>query len=520
MNRYNEPLYFYHLIPKGSDVSKGLLSPYALLKAGEQELAARAVDKYRVRLCSGWGIYPNKKPNDLTLDEIMAGLEKFRGVGGTKQIYFFRFPPTRELGRNMRQLLQGKDIYRINLNDMELNRYIEAIDWGYVGSHTDNPRYNRTFYETIKPKEYFSKYNDNPTDGTPLFAPLAHIGITFKNGICPRKFLTLVSKAGKEIIAYEVYTSGEMRGVTVQDLNVSFVNRHKDDYYGLRHVRTGKDYTGKVLLRGKEVIGFVNVCKGSKVIQALEINDKYRRQGYGSLLLGMGKELGANTLYVYNKNFPALALYRKHGWKETGKQGKMIEMMKESLTNHFVTEGDIIMEEKEGTEDPSKSPEGGVEGGGLDTKKITREVTKRQHMREGKRSGSMPTHITYNFKNDVSESATGPSSYKLADFRRTRLTKRDASVYDELDKVKFGPEYTGYAWWDEHSVGKFGNLKLLSSENIIACLNVNNSTGKIQAIWIDNKYKGLKSEIINFALTHGVKTKTMECAVKKYTDFF
>lgn len=64
------------------------------------------------------------------------------------------------------------------------------------------------------------------------------------------------------------------------------------------------------------------------------------------------------------------------------------------------------MEEKEGTEDSSKSPEGGVEGGGLETKKLTREITKRQHMREGKRSGSMPTNVTYNFKNDVSESAT------------------------------------------------------------------------------------------------------------------
>jgi hypothetical protein len=62
-----------------------------------------------------------------------------------------------------------------------------------------------------------------------------------------------------------------------------------------------------------------------------------------------------------------------------------------------------VQEEKEGTGDPASSPEGGVEGGGLETKKMTREVTKRQHMREGKRAGQMPTIISYNFKNDVSK---------------------------------------------------------------------------------------------------------------------
>lgn len=187
--------YFYHLVPKGSNVSKGLLAPYALAKI-DRNLTLKSLNKYRDRMVNGWNIYPNRTPESLSLSELLDGLDKFRGKGGTKAIYFFKFAPYKELGSYMTGYLDHHDIYRIDLDNKELHKYIESIYWGNVDSHTDKPKLTEEFYRSVSKDKYFSKYDES---GRVPFAPIPHIGITFKNGICPRKFLTKIDIASENM---------------------------------------------------------------------------------------------------------------------------------------------------------------------------------------------------------------------------------------------------------------------------------------------------------------------------------
>lgn len=60
--------------------------------------------------------------------------------------------------------------------------------------------------------------------------------------------------------------------------------------------------------------------------------DNFRGKGLGNRLMNLAKEkatfLGLEYLYlkVRNDNFPALKLYKRHGFIETGNQGNMIFM--------------------------------------------------------------------------------------------------------------------------------------------------------------------------------------------------
>lgn len=200
-SRYQEvksgEFYFYHLAPIGIDLHEGLMSPTALHESGRHQECIAALEKYRERMVYGWAIFPGRDPYKLTETELLRGLEKFRGVGGGRTIYFFRYLPQSYLGKGMNNVIKHKDGYRINLDDPGLKKCIESISWGWVDSYTQNIPYSEDYYRKVTEKEYFSKYNDNPQDGTPRFAPIPHIGITFYDGICPRKFLTKVMHAGK-----------------------------------------------------------------------------------------------------------------------------------------------------------------------------------------------------------------------------------------------------------------------------------------------------------------------------------
>lgn len=121
-------MYFYHLVPKGSDMSLGLLSPYAMMKLNLIDLASRSLDKYRDRLVNKWKYYEGRSSDSLTSQEIMNGLDKYRKQkDSTRTIYFFRYPPYRELGSNMRSILDSKDVYRIDLANPYLQQHIESI---------------------------------------------------------------------------------------------------------------------------------------------------------------------------------------------------------------------------------------------------------------------------------------------------------------------------------------------------------------------------------------------------------
>ena len=183
----HKPMYFYHMIDKNISLDdKGLKTPdYVLKVEHNEELYLKMTDKYRNRLVSpdGWNIYPDKQPDELTTDEIYNGINSFRGDSrGNNQIYMFRYPPTKELGPNMRAVLDTKDIYAFDINDPNNSKYINNINWGFDGSFTGNKPLSKDWYENISQDDYFSKYDDN---GKMLFASLNHISIDPTLGYLP-----------------------------------------------------------------------------------------------------------------------------------------------------------------------------------------------------------------------------------------------------------------------------------------------------------------------------------------------
>lgn len=186
----NEPLYFYHLVNKDVNMNNGLISLQYMYDNKMFELFDKNVLKYKERVLNDWNVEKYKGKKELSREEYIDALKIFRGEYGANYIYFFRFPPSKSLGQKINELSNYKDIYRININDEEVQKYITDIFYGFDMSNSDNKVLNKKYYETISKDEYFSKYNDNISMN---FSMLNHIGISFKNGNCPLKFLEKVN---------------------------------------------------------------------------------------------------------------------------------------------------------------------------------------------------------------------------------------------------------------------------------------------------------------------------------------
>jgi hypothetical protein len=146
-------------------------------------------NKYRYRLCNGWDIYPDKNPEDLTLEEVYNGLIAYRGKDGNNRIYFFRYAPTEKLGPRMKNTLRYKTIIRIDIDDPKTIKYIKNIDWGFYNSNGDNEKLTRDYYDNISEQDYFSNYDDNAVMN---FAALNHISISPVDGYLPKRILTIL----------------------------------------------------------------------------------------------------------------------------------------------------------------------------------------------------------------------------------------------------------------------------------------------------------------------------------------
>ena len=115
----NKPLYFYHLVDKNTDLSKGL--------------------------------FPNNE----------------------NYLYFYKYVPLK--------INELTNIYRININDEELQKLMLDI---FYGINSDNQLLDKKYYENVSKEEYFAKSKN--------FKTLNQIGISFKDGYCPLKFLEKV----------------------------------------------------------------------------------------------------------------------------------------------------------------------------------------------------------------------------------------------------------------------------------------------------------------------------------------
>lgn len=205
LNESNKPLYFYHLAPKGINKnSKGLYSLQYLYDHKMYDLFDKYTDKYRYRICYLWG-YSDKKSYELTREEVIKYLKRFRDDDQLDEIYFFRFPPYYELGDHMKQILENKDIYRIDINDPTTKNYIKDIYWGTDGSQSDNIELDRDYYVNIDQDDYFKRYNNKSQMN---FASLNHISIRFRNGYCPFFLLTKIKTPTKMINENSVIQEG------------------------------------------------------------------------------------------------------------------------------------------------------------------------------------------------------------------------------------------------------------------------------------------------------------------------
>lgn len=184
-------LYFYHLVNKGSDLSRGLLSLQYMYDYNMHDLFFKYSNKYRKRIVCDWGLfkYKSRRPESLSYDEIIDGLNLFRGHDGSRCIYFFRYPPYKELGPRMHEILNFKDIYRIDINDEKVRECIQSIFWGYENSFSANPILDKKYYEEVSCKAYFSMYDDSLGMN---FSTINHIAIVFKDDYCPIEFLEKV----------------------------------------------------------------------------------------------------------------------------------------------------------------------------------------------------------------------------------------------------------------------------------------------------------------------------------------
>lgn len=185
---YNNPFYFYHLLPRGSDISKGIFS-LEYYYANDKNKFVENSNKYRKRLCNGWGIYPGRDPESLSVDEIHDGINKFRkSNNGCNRIYLFRFPPYKELGKRMSNILDSKDIYMIDINRLLKDGVIIDIDYGYIDSYTGNEKLDSAYYRNISFDDYFKNYKEDDPNRL-LFSYMNHISVTPKKGYIPKKYI-------------------------------------------------------------------------------------------------------------------------------------------------------------------------------------------------------------------------------------------------------------------------------------------------------------------------------------------
>lgn len=177
---------WYHMVPKGTDMSQGICSPCYMKTRGMIKPLHASLDKYRNRLVGTWRIYPNRDPDSLTDNEILYGLNAFRGEYGDRSIYLFKYPPSESLGPNMAAIITNKDIYEVDLSrvpDLAMKDF------------TINDGPGESWYNVITPDKYFSTYDDDAEKhGKLLFAGIPHIAVATKSGRIPPSAIRKLSQ--------------------------------------------------------------------------------------------------------------------------------------------------------------------------------------------------------------------------------------------------------------------------------------------------------------------------------------
>jgi ribosomal protein S18 acetylase RimI-like enzyme len=319
----NEPFFFYHLLPKGASITNGITSLEYQYNHNMNDFLKNS-NKYRTRLCGGWNIYPGRNPNSLSSEEIHEGINQFRhSNGGCNRIYLFRYAPYENLGSQMKKILAGKDIYRVDVSKLLKDGIIIDIDYGYIDSNTDNDKLSEDWYRNISYDDYFKNYTEDNPDRL-LFSYMNHISVTPKNGVIPKKYLTKIDKSNS-LSLQETDTILEQSNPD----NLVFIDINRDKNTTVKYLkqRNSKytnyldNYIGEIIvdqdkdkLAGQVFIG----KKGTKdegFITGLEVYKPYKNKGLGSKLLDDAvKKYNGIDLTVYKDNDIAIRMYKKYGF--------------------------------------------------------------------------------------------------------------------------------------------------------------------------------------------------------------
>lgn len=353
-SRSKKPFYFYHLFPKNvNNFNKIASTQYMYDNNMDTE---EVLYKYRKRVVSDWGVYPNKKEEDLTDEEILNALNQFRGEGGSKTIYFFKYPPYKELGPNMKNILKDKDIYRIDINDKETRKYIEKINWGYDQSHTGNKPLTEEYYKNITQKEYFSKYDDN---GTPLFASLNHIGIVTKNGYIPKKCLKLVSNTYmEESVEYDTSTVSDKeeytRNMFDEDAPSSFLNKRskpvkniKSHYHYLKkkaYNKTNNATDQKELPKFNQIGEAVEMKSIKEVVDNVDIYPIFIVNSFTNTTFGKAITIYTRSKYSHSAIAFDSSLKTLYSFNADNKVNKLGGLSIESIDGYIKTYNDASIQ--------------------------------------------------------------------------------------------------------------------------------------------------------------------------------
>lgn len=172
------------------------------------------------------------------------------------------------------------------------------------------------------------------------------------------------------------------------------IKKYKSKAKGLSHIRTGKDYTGTIILDNKDVVGFYNLRKSDRYIQALEVSEDYQSKGIGSQLLQECINKGATKLSVNKKNEKAINLYKKRNFKVVKEDNTMYYMelnkkvhgLKESYSNIPELNKDYKKYITQNFEDTLKAEEESIEKFGLSIREryesIFDDICSRQYLNE------------------------------------------------------------------------------------------------------------------------------------------
>lgn len=189
----HKPFLFYHLVPNDCDIdTNGLITPGWAYKNNDIELFRKMTNKYRERICYQWKIFTDKTPKELTDEDIIYALNKYRkSKYGVNALYLFKYPPISSLGPRMKEYLSDKTIVEIDLSSLDVQNQIQSIYWGHVHSNVDNETLDMLYYRTVTRSNYFSDYDDN---AKMIFSNINHIAVILKNGQLRRNSFKIVSK--------------------------------------------------------------------------------------------------------------------------------------------------------------------------------------------------------------------------------------------------------------------------------------------------------------------------------------